>query len=226
MLKNTLSGHICRDRPYNPSLSHPTLEKFVPKFVKLNLNKQLPMRKIIFQMAVSLDGYFEGPNKEFDWHNVDEQFNLYAIDFLQSVDLLLFGRTTFQMMEAYWTTREAKEDDPIVAEKMNSLPKIVFSKHLREVTWENSKLVSENVDDEIRRLKKMPGKNIAILGASDFAVSIIPSGLIDEFRIMVCPVVLGGGKTLLSGIQARLPLRLDRTEKFPSGNIMLFYHPA
>ena len=183
------------------------------------------MRKIIFQVAVSLDGYFEGPNNELDWHNVEEQFNHYAIEFLRSLDLLLFGRTNYQMMEAYWTTRQAKKDDPVVAGFMNSLPKIVFSKQLHHVTWENTKLINDHVEEEIKQLKNMPGKNIAIFGGSDFVTSIIPSGLIDEYRIMVCPVFLGGGKTLFGGIRERLQLDLEKTEKFKSGNIMLYYRP-
>jgi dihydrofolate reductase len=78
-------------------------------------------------MMVALDGFFEGPNKEIDWHNVDEEFNEYAIDLLNSVDILLFGRVTYELMASYWPTPSATTNDPIFAEKMNSLPKIVFS---------------------------------------------------------------------------------------------------
>jgi dihydrofolate reductase len=92
------------------------------------------MRKIIFQVMVSLDGFFEGLNREIDWHNVDGEFNDYAIDLLNNVDTLLFGRVTYQLMAGYWPTTTAITNDPIVADKMNSLSKIVFSKTLQRCT--------------------------------------------------------------------------------------------
>ena len=81
---------------------------------------------------VSLDGYVEGPKGELDWHNVDEEFNEFAIDQLNSVDVLLFGRVTYQMMESYWPTQEAIKNDPFVAGHMNTKPKIVFSRTLEK----------------------------------------------------------------------------------------------
>ena len=86
------------------------------------------MRKVIFQMLVTLDGRFEGPERDISWHNVDDEFNAYAIDTLRNVDTLLFGRVTYELMAAYWPTAEAIKDDPIVARSMNALPKIVFSR--------------------------------------------------------------------------------------------------
>ncbi len=184
------------------------------------------MRKIIFQMMVSLDGYFEGPDKELDWHLVDDEFNDYASDLLNSVDTLLFGRVTYQLMESYWPTPTAKTNDPTIAEKMNSLPKIVFSKTLAKAEWNNTRLVKENAAEEISKLKRLPGKDMAIFGSSDLAVSLMPSGLIDEYRIFVNPVVLGGGKPLLKGLKGRLNLALVRTRTFKSGLVLLSYKPG
>jgi len=184
------------------------------------------MRKIIFQMMVSLDGYFEGPNKELDWHLVDDEFNDYASDLLSSVDTLLFGRVTYQLMASYWPTPTAKTNDPLIAEKMNNLPKIVFSKTLAKVEWNNTRLVKENAAEEISKLKRQPGKDMAIFGSSDLTVSLMSSGLIDEYRIFVNPVVLGSGKALLKGLKDRLYLNLVRTKIFKSGLVLLCYKPG
>ena len=181
------------------------------------------MRQIIFQMMVSLDGYFEGPNKELDWHLVDDEFNEYASDLLNSVDTILFGRVTYQLMASYWPTSAAKTNAPIIAEKMNSLRKIVFSKTLAQAEWSNTMLVKENAAEEILKLKQQPGKNMVIFGSSDLAVSLVDSHLIDEYRIFVNPVVLGSGKPLLKGLKNRFDLNLIRSKIFKSGLVMLCY---
>lgn len=184
------------------------------------------MRKVIFQMMVSLDGFFEGPNGEIDWHNVDEEFNEYSADLLSSVDALLFGRVTYELMTSYWPTPSATSDDPIIANKMNSLPKIVFSKTLEKAEWENTRLVKENIGEEILNLKQQPGKDLAILGSSNLAATFIQLGLIDEYRIIVNPVVLGKGNPLFQGILDKLNLKLLKTKAFRSGNVLLCYQPA
>ena len=184
------------------------------------------MRKVIFFMLTTLDGFYEGPNKEIDWHNVDEEYNQFAIDQLNSVDVLLFGRVTYELMASYWTTEAATTNDPIVADKMNHLPKIVFSKTLASVEWQNTRLVKENIAEEIAKLQRQPGKDLIIFGSSDLAVTLIQDGLIDEYRIMVNPVVLGNGKPLFRGIKNKLNLRLIDTRKFKSGNVLLYYEPA
>jgi len=183
------------------------------------------MRKMILYMLTTLDGFYEGPNKEIDWHNVDEEFNEFAIEQLNSVDVLLFGRVTYELMASYWPTPAATTNDPIVADKMNSLPKIVFSKTLSSVEWQNTRLVKENIAEEISKLKQQPGKDLIIFGSSDLAVTLIQHGLIDEYRIMVNPVVLGNGKHLFKGINHKLNLKLLKTKTFRSGNVLLYYQP-
>jgi dihydrofolate reductase len=183
------------------------------------------MRKVLFFMMVSVDGFFEGPNREIDWHVVDEEFNEFAIGQLDSVDVLLFGRTTYEMMASYWPTPAAVADDPIVAGKMNSLPKVVFSRTLQKADWQNTRLVKKNVPEEVARLKEEPGRDLIIFGSSDLAVTLIQSDLLDELRIMIAPVVLGGGKTLFKGLPGRLHLKLLKTRTFRNGNVLLFYRP-
>lgn len=181
------------------------------------------MRKIIFQNLISIDGFFEGPNKEIDWHNVDGEFNDYAIENLDSIDLLLFGRVTYQLMASYWPTEQSITDDPIVAGKMNSFPKIVFSRTLEKAEWENTRIIKENIAEEVSNLKNQPGKNIAIFGSSDLSLTLIKHNLIDEFHIIVNPVLLGGGKTLFEGINERINFRLIESKVFKSGNVLLKY---
>jgi dihydrofolate reductase len=183
------------------------------------------MRKVILQMLVSLDGFFEGPQKEIDWHNVDDEFNEYAIGLLDQVDTLLFGRTTYKLMADYWPTAQALKNDPVVAGRMNSLNKIVFSTTLQAAPWSNTRLVKTGVAEELAALKRLPGKDIAIFGSSDLALTFLRNGLIDELQILVNPIVLGKGKSLFRGIDSRLKLKLKHTRAFRSGNVLLVYEP-
>ncbi len=184
------------------------------------------MRRVLFFMLISLDGYFEGNGQDISWHHVDEQFNDFAIAQLEEVDTLLFGRVTYEMMAGYWPTPQARAGDPVVAGKMNNTPKIVFSHSLREVEWENTRLITQDFATEVSRLKAQPGKDMIIFGSSDLAVGFLEHGLLDECRVMVNPVVLGGGKPLFKGIHDRLELKLLRTQTFHSGNVLLVYQPV
>ena len=181
------------------------------------------MRKVLVFNLVTLDGYFEGPNREIDWHNVDEEFNEYAVEMLNSVDTLLFGRVTYELMAGFWPTPDAMKNDPIVAERMNNLSKIVFSRTLDRVEWHNARLVKNNIAEEIKKMKNQPGKDMVILGSGSIVSELAQRGLIDEYRIMVNPVVLGRGKSLFKGINGRLNLKLTKTRTFKSGNVLLYY---
>jgi dihydrofolate reductase len=184
------------------------------------------MRKVLLFDMVTLDGFFEGPNHEIDWHTVDDEFNEFAQAQLDSVDVLLFGRVTYEMMAAYWPTPAGAASDPITADKMNRTAKIVFSKTLSSAAWQNTRLVRGNILEEITKLKKEPGKDLIVFGSSNLSVSLIQHGLIDEFRIMINPVLLGSGKSLFYGILERQPLKLLKTRVFHSGNVLLYYQPG
>lgn len=181
------------------------------------------MKRVFLFNMMTLDGFFEGPNREIDWHNVDDEFNEFAIAQLHEIDTLLFGRVTYQLMASYWPTQEAIQSDPIVAGLMNSMPKVVFSRTLRKVEWNNTTLVSENSFAEISRLKQHSGKDLAVFGSANFAMTLILHNLIDEFRIMVNPLVLGKGKPLFEGANGRLDLKLLKARTFRSGNVLLYY---
>ncbi len=180
-------------------------------------------------MMVSLDGFFEGLNHDLSWHNVDAEFDEFAIRQTRGADILLFGRKTYELMAGFWPTEHARETDPIVARLMNTKPKIVFSKTLTKVeekaNWKNIRLIKKNIVEEIKKLKKQTGKDLAIYGSNNLTVSLIDKGLVDEFRIMVNPVVLGRGNLLFTDIKGKLDLKLIKTKTFSSGNVLLYYQP-
>jgi dihydrofolate reductase len=184
------------------------------------------MRKIFLFMMVSLDGFYEGKNGDISWHNAgNTEFNQFAVQQTSAADLLLFGRKTYELMVSYWPTDAAKRDDSIVAGLMNNLSKIVVSKTLDKVNWENTRLIKENVTEEIAKLKGQPGKDIAILGSSELTVFLTQQKLVDEYRIMVNPVALGAGKSLFTGLQDKVNLKLLSSRVFESGNVLLTYRP-
>jgi dihydrofolate reductase len=184
------------------------------------------MRKLILFNMITVDGFFEGPNREIDWHHVDEEFNEFAIQQLDSVDMLLFGRMTYELMASYWPTDAALKDDPLVAERMNSKAKLVFSKTLDKANWNNTRLVKENIPDEILRLKTQAGKDLIIFGSSDLSVALALAGLIDEYRLIVNPVLLGSGKAILQGLPDPVELKLLKTRTLRNGNVLLYYQSA
>jgi dihydrofolate reductase len=183
------------------------------------------MRKVILFNMATLDGFFAGPNGEIDWHHVDDEFNEFAMAQLNAADGLLFGRVTYQGMASYWPTDMARTNDPMVADKMNTLPKIVFSRTLESAEWTNTRLVTGNVGEEISKLKQQPGQDWLLLGSADLASSLTNLGLIDEYRVMVNPVVLGGGKPLFKGMKEKLNLKLTNAKTFRNGNVLLCYQP-
>jgi dihydrofolate reductase len=184
------------------------------------------MRKLFVFNLVSLDGFFAGPDGELDWHNVDAEFNEYAISMLDSVDTLLFGRVTYDLMAGYWPTPEGVKDDPLVAQRMNDLSKVVFSRTMDKAGWRNTRLVMDNIVDEIKNLKKQSGKDMVILSSGTIVSQFAQSGLIDEYRFMVNPIVLGSGKPMFQDLKDRLPLKLLKTWTFRSGNVLLTYKPS
>ncbi len=184
------------------------------------------MSKMIVFNMVSVDGFFEGPHGEIDWHNVDQEFNEFAIDQLKSAGGLIFGRKTYIGMASYWPTPNAIQDDPEVARLMNSIPKIVFSRTLEQAEWSNTRLVNEDALLEISRLRQQAGKDWFIFGSGNLVSYLTQNCLIDEYRLMINPVILGGGRTLFTGIQNRLDLDLLNTRTFRSKNVLLTYRQA
>ncbi len=182
------------------------------------------MKKIIAHEMVSVDGFFAGPNGELDWFVWDDILKNLAIDMLKSVDTLLFGRVTYDMMAAYWPT--ASDEDPVIQKAMNGLPKIVFSRSLEKAEWNNTRLIREVIPEEIMKMKEQPGKGMVIYGSGSLVSEFATRGLIDEYRLIVNPVVLGSGKPLFRGFKDRLKLNLLDARTLGSGNVLLRYQPA
>lgn len=183
------------------------------------------MRKLFLFMLTSLEGYFEDERQSLDWHNVDLEFERFAIEQLNTVDTILFGRKTYEMMAAFWPTDDAIQSDPITAERMNSLPKLVFSKSLKSAGWHNTRLIHNNEIGEVITLKQSDGKDIAVFGSSDLGVTLLQAGLLDEIRVLVNPLLLGAGKSLFTGLEGRIKLTLLSTRTFGNGNVLLTYQP-
>ena len=181
------------------------------------------MRRIIWFNMVSLDGFFEGPDRQIDWHNVDEEFNEFAIEQMESLDTLLFGRVTYEMMASYWPTEMAVRDDPVVAGKMNGIAKIVYSTTLEKADWNNSSLIKKDIIEETARLKKQPGKDMAIFGSGELGNTLLQAGLVDEIRVMVNPILLGDGHPLFKTEKERQKLKLLNSRTFHNGNVLLCY---
>ena len=181
------------------------------------------MRKLFWQMSVTLDGFMEGPNHELDDTAgfEDQDFDRYATEMLKSIDGMLVGRRTYELFSGYWPTAIGED-----AERMNALPKIVFSRTLKKVEWNNSRLVSNHVAEEVMRLKQEPGKDLALFGSADLASTLMRLGLIDEYRILVTPVVLGRGAPMFKDVRARIPLKLIKAATWSSGTVALYYDPV
>jgi dihydrofolate reductase len=183
------------------------------------------MRKVMQFMMTSLDGYVARPNGDIDWHVTDEEFNDFAVEQIHSVDTLLFGRVTYEGMASYWPTPMAIEDDPEIANLMNTMPKIVFSKTLSRADWQNTRLIKDDVAAEVAKLKQAAGKDLIIFGSNNLSASFINLGLIDEVRIIVAPVLLGEGISLFAGVTNTPRLNLLKTRAFKSGNVLHYYAP-
>jgi len=184
------------------------------------------MRKLISFIAVTADGFTEGPEGEFDWPIVDDGFNEFSISQLHDLGALLFGRVGYEGMASYWPTSMAQDDNPVITSLMNAIPKYVFSNTLGSADWANTTLVSGEAGPAVAKLKEEDGQDLAVFGSATFTASLLEQGLVDELRVMVMPILLGGGVSLLSAITKRFPLTLLRTMVFPSsGNVLLVYKP-
>ncbi len=185
------------------------------------------MRKIIYMMMVSLDGFVAGPHGENDWPIIDEELHTFVNDQQQAIDIYLYGRRMYQLMARDWPPLESDPSMPgyilEFARIWKAMPKIVFSKTLDRVEW-NSRLALGSVAEEAARLKAQPGKDMAV-GGADLASTFIRHGLIDEYRLFVHPVVVGGGTPYFPPQDDRLALKLVDTHTFSSGVVYLCYQP-
>ena len=187
------------------------------------------MRKLIVSMNITLDGFMSGPDCELDWHfqrwTKDMADSLYMQ--LTNADTIVLGRKTYTAMASYWPAKTRDmcfpREDIAFADLMNNHTKLVFSKTLKTVEWNNSILVNDDVVRELSRLKKSSGKNLVIYGSGQIVQSLMKSGLVDEYQLWIHPVVLGAGKPLFPHTDQKINMKLCYTKSFSSGVIILHY---
>jgi dihydrofolate reductase len=182
------------------------------------------MRKITVFNSISLDGRFTDANGDMSWaHASDPEYNAFVEGNAGGGGALLFGRVTYQMMAGFWPTPMAMQTMPDVAQHMNRLEKYVVSRTLNSVSWNNTTLLTGDLADAIRTLRQTPGRDVTILGSGTIVAQLAQLRLIDEFHLVVCPIVLGGGRTLFDGVRDPLALTLRHTRQFANGRVLLSY---
>lgn len=185
------------------------------------------MQKLLAFMNISLDGYYADAQSDMSWaHRQDSEWNEFANQNASRGGQLLFGRVTYEMMASFWPSPMAEQMMPTVAEGMNSMSKVVFSRTLSKATWRNTELIKGDLVSEVRRLKEAEGPGMAILGSGTIVTQLADAGLIDEFQIVICPVALGAGRSLFAGLSKKLELKRTETRNFQNGNIVVNYGPA
>jgi dihydrofolate reductase len=179
------------------------------------------MRKLIMWNIITLDGYFEG-NQHWDlsFHNVvwGPELEQLSIEQLNSADYLVFGRVTYEGMAAYWTKKEGE-----IADLMNNIQKIVFSRTLKSADWNNTTLIKENASAEIMKLKEQGSRDMYVFGSADLSETFINDNLFDEYRIGIAPVILGSGRPLFRPGMTHKNLSLVSTQQLLTGGVVLKY---
>lgn len=177
------------------------------------------MRKVLVSMMVSADNFIEDGHKELDAFKDDDEVLKYFEELLDSVDIIMFGRRAYELMVDYWPKATGA-----IADKMNKKSKIVFSKTLRSVGW-NTRLVKENIQEEILKLRNEGGRDIVLYAGADILSTFVKYDLVDEYRLAVYPVVLGKGTPLFKDLRSTMPLKLLGTREFKSGVVVMTYQP-
>jgi dihydrofolate reductase len=191
-------------------------------------SERTAMRKIILMMSVSLDGFFEGPERELDWHLVDDELHRHFNDELRAMGAFLSGRVTYELMAGYWPTADLDPSStaPEVefAGIWRDMPKVVFSRTLQRAD-PNTTIMRDVVVEEIMELRAQPGGDL-VLGGANLAAAFMRHDLIDEYRLYVHPVLIGRGRPLFQPSDATMSLRLEETRTFGNGVVLLRYQRA
>ncbi len=187
------------------------------------------MRKLSAFTQISVDGFFKTPSGDIRWMHQpgdeDEEFKQFTADNAVAGGTLLFGRKTYETMASFWPTPAAAEQFPDVAREMNRVPKVVFSKTLDTASWNNTTIVKGDLVAEVRKMKNQPGEPIAILGSGSIVSQLTQAGVMDEYQIMVIPIVLGEGTTAFDGVSRMMNLSLTSSRTFRNGKAFLVYEP-
>lgn len=186
------------------------------------------MRKVIFSMNITIDGFIEGPQRELDWTIADDELHDYYANLLKNAGVILFGRVTYELMVNYWPNAtsdpKATKGEIHFANAINPLPKIVYSNTLQQVGW-NTTIRKAVIPEEIRKMKDEPGGDILVGGGATLAQAFINYGLVDEIQLMVHPVAIGAGKALFQRIEGGMKLNYKWSQALQSGAVVLCYQP-
>jgi dihydrofolate reductase len=190
------------------------------------------MRKILTTTWVSLDGFIAGPNNEMDWvgRYYDETMGAYETELVRGGDTLLLGRTTYDSFAGSWPSvpdqEGVSEGEKVYARLLNSMRKVVVSASLTDPSWEHTDVLTDVRRDEIQQLKQEPGSDIIVYGSASLVAQLTDLGLVDEYHLLVHPVVLGGGKPLFGGVSGSTDLALESVTPHPSGVVRMVYRLA
>ncbi len=177
---------------------------------------------------ISLDGFFTDAQGKMEFARKDpddKEWTDFVSGNASGGGMLVFGRITYQEMASFWPTPMAAKMMPVVAERMNAGPKVVFSRTLPKAEWANTRLIKDDLVGAIRKLKEGP-TDMVILGSGSLVAQLAPHRLIDEYQFVLTPVAIGGGRTLFQGVKEPLPLTLAKSRAFGNGNLVLTYLPA
>ncbi|MBP9211393.1 MAG: dihydrofolate reductase [Bacteroidetes bacterium] len=183
------------------------------------------MAKLSVFNFMTLNGFYKGADDGIQWHRHGAEESDYAKQGANSGSTLLFGRRTYEMMASFWPTPMAAQMQPEMAKGMNASPKIVFSRTLQHAAWQNTRIVATDPAGEIQRLKK-EGKNMTILGSGSIVTLCAEHGLVDEYKFMIDPVLIGNGTPVARTLSRTVDLVLISTRAFSSGVVLLTYAPA
>lgn len=181
-------------------------------------------RKIIVFESVSLDNFIADSEGAIDWAMRDQEISDFTTNGDSVIDTFLFGRKTYDMMASYWPTSQAKAAQPKYAKVLNSAPKIVFSKTLDKADWANTKVMKDIKKEDIEKMKQQEGQDMMIFGSGSIVNQLAALGLIDEYQLLVNPVILGKGKPLFADLKNRINLKLVKTKQFSNGVTFLQYN--
>ena len=185
------------------------------------------MRKLTVFNQISVDGYFKTPSGDIGWmhrqDDGDEEFKKFSTDNAVAGGVLVFGRKTYETMAGFWPTPAAAKQFPGIAEQMNRLPKVVFSKTLDKPSWNNTTIVKDDPVAALKKMKSERGEPMAILGSGSIVSQLTQARLIDGYQLVVSPIVLGKGRTLFETVQDRVNLKLTQSRAFKNGNVVLWY---
>ena len=186
------------------------------------------MRRVVLDTIISLDGCYTDGKSQIDWFDFVTEDMTWSHDILTRAGTLVFGRTTYEDFSNVFPKMDAAKVgfDPYIVERLNSLPKIVFSKTLKGGSWKPVTVVATDPAAELKRLKATDGPDLLLLGSGSIVANAVRAGVVDEYRLRVQPIVLGTGRPLFREPQARRKLKLVKSWPFPSGVLGLHYEPA